>query len=356
MKKISTENSSCNNGTKTFKSNGFVRTTGSLFVILLILMTLFSIQSHAQWTNIATLAPNNNYGSILLLSDGRAFCKSDGGGNQGFGNIWNILAPNATGSYVNGTWSSAAPMISERYSYPADMLMNGNVYVAGGEYGTDGTQNGWHAETYNPVTNTWTACAGTNSGNVISDGNSVVLANGNVLQSIVNQPYPTTTVIYNRTTNTFGAGPSSIGGQNESMWLKLPDSSILMVDEGTQVSERYIPSTNTWIADANVPVTLYDPWGLEAGPALMLPDGRAIFFSALGTSAYYTPSGNTSPGTWATGPTMPNGTGMPDAPAAMMPNGKILLACSPKPTQNNEFASPTYFYVFDYLTNTYTQV
>ena len=359
MKKISTENGSSNGGTKAFKSNGFVRTTGGLPVIMLMLMTLFSIQSRAQWTNIATLAPNNNYGSIMLLSDGRAFCKSDGGatnGGQNCGNIWNILTPNATGSYVNGTWSSAAPMISERYSYPADVLMNGNVYVAGGEYGTDGTQNGYHAEVYNPVINSWTACAGTNSGNVISDGNSVLLANGNVLQSIVNQPYPTTTVIYNHTTNTFGSGPSSIGGQNESMWLKLPDSSILMVDEGTQVSERYIPSINQWIADANVPVALYDPWGLEAGPALMLPDGRAIFFSALGTSAYYTPSGTTAPGTWTTGPTMPNGTGMPDAPAAMMQNGIILLACSPKPTQNTEFASPTYWYTFDYTTNTYTAV
>ena len=359
MKKIITLNCSIINGRKTFKTNSLVRTTGVLPVILLMLMTLFGIQSRAQWTNIATLAPNNNYGSIMLLSDGRAFCKSDGGatnGGQNCGNIWNILTPDVSGSYVNGTWSSAAPMISERYSYPADVLMNGNVYVAGGEYGTDGTQNGYHAETYNPVTNSWTACAGTNSGNVISDGNSVVLANGNVLQSIVNQPYPTTTVIYNHTTNTFGAGPSSIGGQNESMWLKLPDSSILMVDEGTQVSERYIPSTNSWIADANVPVALYDPWGLEAGPALMLPDGRAIFFSALGTSAYYTPSGTTAPGTWATGPTMPNGTGMPDAPAAMMQNGKILLACSPVPTSSNEFASPTYWYEFDYTNNTYTAV
>jgi PKD repeat protein len=349
--------SNCNgNETRPIQAKSLRRTTGSLFAFLLMLMTLFSIQSHAQWTNIATLAPHNNDGSILLLSDGRAFCKSDGGGSMGYGSIWDILTPDTTGSYVNGTWTSSSPMISERYSYPADVLMNGNVYVAGGEYGTDGVQNGWHAETYNAITDTWTACLGVNSANVISDGNSVVLANGDVLQAIVDMPYPTKTVIYNHTTNTFGPGPATLGGQNESMWIKLPDSSILFVDEGAQTSERYIPSTNTWIADGNVPVSLYDPYGLEAGPALMLPDGRAFFIASQGYTAFYTPSGNTSPGTWATGPSLPNGYGMPDAPAAMMPNGKILLACSPSPTNNNHAPSPTYFYEFDYLTSTYTQV
>jgi len=351
----------CTDRTNSFQNKGLEGKTGSIAaILLLIMMTMYGFQSYAQWTDVATPAPNNNLGSILLLSDGRAFCKSDGGasGNSpnNVGKVWNILTPDIHGSYVNGTWSSAAPMISQRYSAPADILMNGKVYAAGGEYGTDGTQNGWHAEVYDPVVNTWTACLGTNSSNVISDGNSVVLYNGTILQSLVNQPFPTATVVYNPLTNTFTAGPSSIGGQNESMWLKLPDSSILMVDEGALTSERFIPSMNAWVADGDVPVAMYDQWGEESGPALMLPDGRAIFFSSLGYSAYYTPSGTTSPGTWATGPSIPNGNGMPDAPAAMMQNGLILLAASPVPTANNEFNTPTYFYTFDYTTNTYTAV
>src|ERR1017187_2121882 len=363
MKNYNLKNNSGNGGTNLDQTKDMRGKTVDLTVIILLLMTLFSFQSFAQWTSVATLAPNNNLGSIMLLSDGRVFCKSDGGagstnttGNNAVGNVWNILTPDIHGSYANGVWSSAAPMISERYSYPADMLKNGKVYVAGGEYGTDGTQNGWHAEVYDPVANTWTACLGTNSANTISDGNSVVLYNGTVLQSLVNQSFPTATVIYNPITNTYTTGPSSIGGENESMWLKLPDSSILMVDEGSLTSERYIPSTNTWVADGNVPVAMYDQWGEESGPALMLPDGRAIFFSSLGFSAYYTPSGNTSPGTWAAGPSIPNGNGMPDAPAAMMQNGIILLAASPVPTANNEFNTPTYFYTFDYTANTYTAI
>lgn len=333
--------------------------TTKLMAMLLVLMTFLGLQTKAQWTNIATLAPNNNYGVIMLLSDGRAFCKSDGGATaqgQTCGNIWDILTPDIHGSYVNGTWSSSAPMITQRYSFSSQMLMDGRLYAGGGEYGNDGTQNGYHAEVYNPVTNTWAACLGVQAANVISDGNVQILPDGRLLQALVNQPYPTATVIYNPATNNFTAGPSTLGGQNESMWLKLADSSILLVNEGALTSERYIPATNTWIADAAVPVALYDPWGLEAGPAILLPDGRAIFFGSTGNTAYYTPSGNTSPGTWSTGPTMPNGTGMPDAVAVMMQNGIILLACSPSPTSTNEFNSPTYWYTFDYTTSTYTAV
>src|SRR5204862_2365758 len=107
---------------------------------------------------------------------------------------------------------------------------------------------------------------------------------------------------YDTACNTYNHAPSCIGFHNESSWIKLQDNSILMVDRGAQTSERYIPSMNQWIADANVPVALYDPYGLETGAALLLPDGRGFFIGSLGHTAYYTPSGNTSPGTWAAGP------------------------------------------------------
>jgi hypothetical protein len=40
----------------------------------------------------------------------------------------------------------------------------------------------------------------------------------------------------------------------------------------------------------------------------------------------------------------------------MMINGKILFACSPAPSSGNTAPTPTYWYEFDYLTNTYTQI
>ena len=87
-----------------------------------------------------------------------------------------------------------------------------------------------------------------------------------------------------------------------------------------------------------------------------MPDGRAWFIGSNGHTAYYTPSGSTSAGSWAAGPDFPNAQGAPDAPAAMMVNGKILCTVSPVPTSFNHFPSPTSFYEFDYLTNTYTRV
>ncbi len=329
------------------------------FIILLMSCSyLFIQQAKAQgtWTPLANIAPDPNNGVMMLMSDGTVICHTTSGGTTGDGTIWDKLTPDASGSYINGTWSQTAPMIVDRYAFSSAVLKDGRVYAAGGEYGLDGTQNGWHGEVYNPVTNTWNAALGTNSNNVMSDGNCKILENGKILQALVDVPMPVHTVIYSPSTNTYTTGPSTINGQNESMWLKLPDNSVLFVDEGLQSSERYIPSLNQWIADGNLPVALYDPFGLECGPGWMLPDGRAFFIGGTGHTAYYTPSGNNSPGSWAAGPDVPSGRAMPDAPGAMMVNGKILFACSAAPTSNVEFAMPTYFYEFDYLTGNYTQV
>ena len=53
---------------------------------------------------------------------------------------------------------------------------------------------------------------------------------------------------------------------------------------------------------------------------------------------------------------VPSGRGMPDAPGAMMINGKIVIAVSAVPTATVEFASPTYFYEYDYTTNAFTEI
>ena len=309
-----------------------------------------SIIDEGIWTKVTTTAPHANHGVMLLLSDGSVICHTNSGGADGNGNLWDKLTPDALGSYINGTWTTTAPMADTRLFFSSQVLKDGRVYVAGGEYGT-GLQK---AEVYDPVANTWTAAP--SPGVNISDANSEILEDGRVMQALVagtlkgNQ-------IYNPTTNTFGAAPSCLGIHNESAWIKLPDNSILFVDRLSTSSERYIPASNTWVADATVPVALYDSFGDETGGAILLPDGRAFFLGAQGTSAFYTPSGTTSPGTWAVGPTLPNSTGAPDAPMAMMANGKVLCAVSPAPTSSATlFIPPTYFYEFDYVSNTFTQI
>ena len=324
--------------------------------------TLQSTAAVGSWSPLTNLAPHGNDGVCLLLSDGRVLCHNSGSLT---GDVYDILTPDIHGSYINGTWSQSAPGQRNRSAFASDVLQDGRVYVGGGEYGTDGTQQGAHAEVYDPVTNTW--APETTPGNIMSDGNSEILPDGRILQALLYDFRDMKhTAIFDPVTNTWSAGPDTHGVNNESMWLKLPDSSILYVDMQRQDTgyvfttpahtERYIPSLNTWVVDADVPVDLYDSVSYETGPAMLLPNGTAFFMGSSGHTAYYTPSGTNSPGTWVAGPDMPNGTGMPDAPSAMMVNGKILFACSPAPTPGNTAPSPTYWFEFDYLTNTYTQI
>ncbi|MEO8148117.1 MAG: T9SS type A sorting domain-containing protein [Bacteroidia bacterium] len=330
--------------------------TGSAYCTLLTLLFLFSasqINAQGTWTPVTTVAPNLNGGVMILLSDGTVMCKTTPGVTGQYGNLWNKLTPDINGSYVNGTWSTLAPMANTRLYFSSQVLKDGRVYVAGGEYGTGGAAG----EVYNPLTNTWTNTPA--PGFTVSDANSEMMPDGRILQAIVDvnaSPFLRVTKIYNPATNTYINGPTCLGIHNESAWVKLPDNSVLFVDRLSTASERYIPASNTWINDATVPVALYDPFGDETGGALLLPDGRAWFIGALGHTAYYTPSGSTAMGSWAAGPDVPLAKGTPDAPCAMMVNGKILCSVSPIPTSATHFPTPTTFYEFDYLTNTFTSI
>ena len=287
---------------------------------------------------------------MLVLSDGTVMCKTFSGGVDGYGNTWDRLVPSLTSSYASGTWTTTiAPMHNTRLYFSSQVLKDARVYVAGGEYGTGGSAG----EIYNDVSNKWTDAP--SPGVRLSDANSEILENGNVLQALVSGTLKDNK-FWNPATNTYSSAPSCLGIHNESAWVKLADNSILMVDRNTRKSERYIPSLNAWVADANVPVALYDPYGFETGGALLLPNGKAFFIGSLGHCALYTPSGTNSPGSWVATPNIPNGQGTPDAPAAMEIDGKVLLATSPVPTSGNHFPAPTSFYEYDYVTNRFTQI
>ncbi len=318
------------------------------FYFLILFTLYFCQQSQAQgtWSNVTNLAPDFNGGVMLLLSDGTVITKTYYGGfGSTPGTTWDKLTPDASGSYINGTWSRIATMANDRLYFSTWVLNDGRVYVGGGEYGS-----GTLAEIYNPLTNSWSSL--TAPGVNFSDGNSENLPNGKLLLG-VNSGTTLTNYLYDPVANTYTVAPSCTGSHDEAAWLKLPDSSILQVDLGSHNAERYIPSTNTWIADSACPVMLYDSYGYEAGTALQLPDGRSFFIGSTSVTAFYTPSGNTNPGSWTTGPAIPSGLGAPDAAAAMMNNGNILMALSPTPTMSNHFPTPTSFYEFDYATDTF---
>ncbi len=324
-------------------------------IALLTISFLFtSSRGFAQgvWVPLTNPAPDMNAGVMLLLSDGTVIVKTTSGSGC-CGSVWDKLTPDSHGSYVNGTWSVISQMADDRLYFSSQVLKNGQVYVAGGEYGSGYGK----AEVYNPITDIWTPVPPLTSADSFFDANSEILPDGKVMQSIL--PYYTSgnwNYVYDPASNTFSEGPPCLAPHDESTWVKLADGSILFVSDYSTFSQRYIPSLNAWVADATVPVMLYDSVAYETGPAVLLPDGRAFFMSGSGVTAIYTPSGTTSPGTWVQGPTMPAGQATPDAPATMMVDGNVLITTSLAPHDSDDFPSPMSFYVFDYLTDSFIHI
>lgn len=309
----------------------------------------------AGWIKLQNQALNA-IGPMRLLSDGTVMAQEVANNTNGDSPVWERLIPDGTGGYTNGIWTNTiSPMHYSRKFFASQILQNGNIFVAGAEYSTNG--GGTNGEVYNPFTDIWTVCPNTPGVVGFEDAISEILPDGNVL---IGPKDPSSvagfggTMIWNTSAGNWEVGPPLYRGddQNEASWVKLKDESILTIDPFGQNSERYIPSLNSWQNDGNVPVELYDPVGSELGPAFLLPNGNAIFIGSTPYFALYSASGTTNAGNWFTSSSLPNGLGAPDAPAAMMKNGKILCALSPTPfvvgTNNHTFPTPTYFYEYDY--------
>jgi len=313
--------------------------------------------SQGTWKSLTNPAPDSNEGVMLLLTDGRVMCltQDSSGTMSQEGNIWDLLTPDSTGSYANGTWTQLPRMRDTRLYCASWVMPDGNVYIAGGEYGI-GYSSG---EVYNTNTQTWTSIPGVPFGWYFFDGVAENLYDGNILHGIVYAPGASPSVdnlIYNETGNIYSIGPQSLGSHDEVSWIKLPDSSILSTDLYTEHTERYIPKLNEWLRDSDLKNYVTDHTIYEMGPGFLLPNGNVFILSDTTYTAIYTPSGDTNKGTWIQGPAMPmaNGVqmGCPDAPSAMMPDGNILCSFGPAQTYN----LPVYFYEFNYLNNTFTQI
>jgi hypothetical protein len=322
-----------------------------IFALLLFLpaMNLFG----GTWTPLNNPAPAK-INLMLLLSDGTVMCaKNDG---YTISSNWFRLVPDVHGSYINGTWTALASMHDTRLSCSSQVLRDGRVFVAGGEYGTGKAT----AEVYDSAANLWTEISPptnllnpaifspTGGKQGFIDSISEILPTGNVLISPVNPSTVNGTLIYNPAANLWSSGPVLIhtntdGDQDEASWVKLPDDSILTIDPFGTNSERFIPSLNQWVSDSNVPVPMYDNAHGELGAAFLLPNGNAFFLGGTGHTVIYSPSGSTNAGTWTQGPDIPDSLVAQDAPAAMMVNGHILCAVS-----SSYNSSTTYFYSYEY--------
>jgi len=306
-------------------------------------------------------------GTMLLLTDGTVMV-------QGYspGNDWMRLTPDATGGYVNGTWSNLAPMSIPRLYFASHVLQSGNVWVLGGEYAGFGLPAVWTntGERYNTLTNTWSPIAH-HPETQFGDDPSMLLSNGKILAGSIGTR---NSYLYDIATNTWSfAAPKVYNDRSdEEGWVKLPDGSVLTYDlfqsiaTGGSYAEKYVPATNKWVsispsdgtASGFIPQLSSPAIGFELGPLVRLQDGRIFVIGATEHTAFYDPSNNS----WAAGPDIigtingnPARFGADDAPAAVLPNGHVLFTADAGPTLRT-FRPPTEVFDFDPDANTISQI
>jgi hypothetical protein len=310
------------------------------------------------WTNLAHLSPDFG-GTPMLLTDGTVMMEGSGETNT-----WYKLTPDSTGSYVNGTFSQLASMHQSRLYFASEILQNGNLWLQGGEYSTDGTYNGSSnpnvrlspsSEIYNPLTNTW-ANEASYPQPYFGDDPSSLMSNGTILEGYI---FGTQTYIYNPSTNSYNTATvaNKLNGDrsDEETWIRLPDDSILSYNvfsnngAAGSPAQRYIPSTNTWVSAGTVPVALTNSanYGSELGPGGVMPNGTVFLIGANGNTAIY----DIAAGTWSQGPTVPGGYGADDAPGAVESNGDYLFTAD-KPL----FNAPTHIFEYSPSAGTITDI
>ena len=152
---------------QTSKTNSIHNTISTLFLCFALACGLVAFSSmasaedgkasgSANWSPLANLPPGGSVINLLLLSDGTVMAQS---GDDGW--HWFKLTPDAHGSYVNGTWTTLAPMSFPRIYFSTNVLQDGRVWLLGGEYtGPYFDANiAPSGEVYDPVKDTWSPIA-----------------------------------------------------------------------------------------------------------------------------------------------------------------------------------------------------
>jgi hypothetical protein len=263
-------------------------------------------------------------GVPLLLTDGTIMVHG-----LDDGTTWWRLTPDATGSYINGTWSELAPMPSgyQPMFFSSAVLADGRVVVIGGEYNADVMIETTLGAIYDPVANLWTPIAAPTGWGAVGDAPSVVLADGTLM--IGSSESPSESLFNAKTLSWSPTGGNKADPNSEEGWTLLPSGKVLTVDiMKIKNSEVYDPSTGSWTSAGNTGVALAAPAPTyEIGPAVLMADGTVFATGATGQTAVYG-----TDGTWTLGPSFPMAPAgqldIADGPAVLLPNGHALCATS----------------------------
>src|SRR5258708_34634508 len=97
-------------------------------LVVLVLGIAARAVAGGTWVPLAHTAPSS-VGLMVLLPDGTVMAQ-----NSNSSSTWYRLTPDSQGHYVNGTWTTLASMHDSRLYYSTQVLIDGRVFVAGGEY------------------------------------------------------------------------------------------------------------------------------------------------------------------------------------------------------------------------------
>lgn len=294
-------------------------------VLLSILLVTWPASSDAaSWTKLTNLAPSGA-GVMLQLPDGTIMIQ------RSTTATWMRLRPDASGSYINGSWATdIATAPTRRLYFGSQVLPNGKVWILGGEYSGPALISNWSntGEIYDTVANTWTPIAPypnqtgcplltqtagniTNGSNIISNlYNSGYVAGGGISGTGI--PAGTTIISVDSTTQihisnnatatttnltlTFSPSFRSPACFGDVPTMLLPGLKIFAGNLLTNASFIYDVTADTWTPTAN---KLYADRSDEEGWVKM-PDGSVfeydIFKSTAAGSGFaerYNPTTNT---------------------------------------------------------------
>ncbi len=292
-----------------------------------------------------------------LMTDGTVLYQ---GGNL---TDWWKFAPDAYGSYLNGTWTQVASLPSSYapYATTGGVLADGRLLLLGGEYLLEGGNLQYEftnkGAIYDPRANTWTMVPPPPGWGFIGDSPGTVLPEGKFL---LGQKFSKRMAAFDPKAMAWIELPST--GKHdinaEEGWTLMPDGSVLTADvSGAPHAERYIATYSpivglsaewitttytvqnlkfTWTGSEADPIPygnglLYYPAG-EIGPAVLRPDGTVFATGGLTTGAtaghtaiYHPAPYLTQTGHWTAGPDFIPGDDAGDEWAVLLPNGHVLV-------------------------------
>ena len=307
-----------------------------------------------SWQGL-TNSPPFHPGPMFLLTDGTVIVQDLGSTEAGSPNWWR-LAPDSSGSYVDGTWSRLAslPAAYAPNDFAAAVLPDGRLAVAGGEYNNSVRADTNRGAIYDPLKNTWTTISppagGAGDWAHISDAPGVVLADGRWMVGASGSAKADDDAILDPATLTWTTtrGRGRIDANSEAGFTLLPSGKVLSVDVKnkactTRSTEIFDPARLEWSTAGKTPTPLVACGAAsEIGPQVLTYSGQVFVEGATSATALY----DATSGTWSSGPAFPIIEGQQanagDAGSALLPDGKVLVS-----TRTGVFLPPTHFLLFD---------